>query len=143
MKKLLFAYNTAGETVGLSLGLLILRIGFGGTMLFSHGMGKLTGFGGMASKFADPFGLGPGLSLGLAVFAEFLCSLGIILGFMTRLATVPLIITMLTAFFIIHGDDPFSRREMALLYLVPFLTLLFTGPGRYSIDAVIGRKLKG
>lgn len=116
-------------------GLLMMRILASMMMMFGHGFDKLVNFSEYASKFADPFGLGPALSLGLAVFAEFFCSIAVMFGFMTRYSVIPLIITMLTAAFIIHSDDPWGKKEFALVYMIPFLTLLFTGAGRYSVDA--------
>ncbi len=123
-----------------SFGLLILRVGIGLMMAFSHGWGKLGRLGDDPIKFADPFGTGPAVALGLAVLAEFFCALLITVGLATRAAVIPLIITMLTAALIIHGDDPFGKKELALMYLTPLLTLLFTGPGRYSVDAFLVRK---
>lgn len=85
-------------------------------------------------QFGDPLGVGAEVSLVLAVFAEAICSILIILGLGTRLATVPLIITMATAAFIVHASDPFGRQELPILYILAFVTLLITGPGKYSID---------
>jgi putative oxidoreductase len=124
---------------GKSFGLLVLRVGIGLMMAFGHGWGKLAGFGERAAQFADPYGLGSHITLSFAVLAEFFCSLAVVLGLFTRAAVIPLIVTMLTAGLIIHADDPFQRKEMALLYLTVMTTLLFTGPGRYSIDRLIGR----
>jgi len=133
--------NVIGKsTPTTSFGLLILRVGIGLTMAFSHGWGKLGRLGDDPIKFADPFGTGPAVALGLAVFAEFFCALAVVLGVATRAAVIPLIITMLTAALIIHGDDPFGKKELALMYVTPLLTLLFTGPGRYSVDAFLARK---
>lgn len=137
MKHLLFGGDQSVYSTRASLGILALRIGVGASMMMGHGWGKLSSFGTMSTKFADPFGLGPTVSLGLAVFAEFFCSLLVMTGTFTRLATVPLIVTMLTAFLIIHGADPFPRRELALMYLIPYVTLFITGPGRYSIDYLL------
>jgi len=124
-----------------SAGLLILRLGFGLMMAFGHGLGKLTGFGERATEFSDPLGVGSTMSMALVVFAEFFCSLAVVLGFATRAAVVPLAITMLVAVLVIHGDDPWKKQEFAMLYLVPYLTLLLTGPGRYSLDQVLfGKK---
>jgi putative oxidoreductase len=123
-----------------SLGLLVLRVGVGLMMAFGHGWGKLLGFGERAAQFADPFGFGSEFTMGFAVLAEFFCSLAIVLGLFTRAAVIPLIITMLTAGLLIHADDPWQRKEMAFMYLVPLVTLLFTGPGRYSIDRLMGRR---
>jgi putative oxidoreductase len=58
------------------------------------------------------------------------------------LATIPLIITMSVAAFVAHGADPFGKKELALLYLVIYLFLLFAGSGKFSIDYLISRKSK-
>lgn len=117
-------------------GLLILRLVFGFSMIYGHGFGKLTRlFGTEEIRFADPFGLGPAASLALAVFAEVLCSLLIMLGLFTRAALIPLIITMATAFFVAHFNDEFGQQEKVILFGFAFLSLFFTGPGRFSMDA--------
>ncbi|WP_026967979.1 DoxX family protein [Algoriphagus terrigena] len=117
-----------------SLALLLLRVGSGGLIL-THGIPKLQRlFGGAEIKFADPFGLGPVISLGLATFAEVICAILVIVGFKTRLAVIPLIITMLVAAFYAHWDDPFGRKELPLLFCVIFISLLLTGGGAYSLD---------
>ena len=46
---------------------------------------------------------------------------------------------MLVAAFIVHGEDPFQKKEFALLYAVPFLMLIFTGAGAFSVDARLKR----
>ena len=122
-----------------SLALLIHRLAFGGMML-THGTPKLLHFTQRADAFSDPFGIGSGLSLGLVVFAEFFCAILIMLGFATRFAAIPLIITMSAAAFIIHGGDPFGKQEMALMYLAAFLVLLITGAGNVSLDKAISGK---
>ena len=117
-----------------SLALLLLRVGSGGLIL-THGIPKLKRlFGGAEIKFADPFGLGPVISLGLATFAEVICAILVIIGFKTRLAVIPLIITMLVAAFYAHWDDPFGRKELPLLFCIVFVSLLLTGGGAYSLD---------
>ena len=92
-------------------------------------------------QFADPIGMGMTLSLVMAVFAEFACSILIILGFGTRLATLPLLFTMLVAVTVVHAADPFAVKELAALYGIVYLTLTIAGAGKYSIDYLIGRKL--
>ncbi len=111
----------------------------GGMMLVNHGLPKLIGFNQKMNEFPDPIGLGNEVSLALTVFAEFFCALALMLGIYTRLAIIPLTITMLTAAFVIHWDDPFSKKEFALLYAIPFVAMAFTGPGKYSIDSSIHR----
>ena len=104
------------------------------------GWGKLTRLGSGELQFADPFGLGPSVTLALAIFAEVFCSAALILGLLTRLAVIPLAVTMLTAIFIIHADDPWQKQEFAMMFLIPYLTLFFTGAGRFSLDYLLGRK---
>jgi len=120
-----------------SIGLLVLRLGVGVMMLVAHGWGKLIGFSDLAGKFPDPLGVGSTTTLVLAVFAEVVCALLIILGLGTRFAAVPLLVTMLVAAFIVHADDPWARKEFALLYAIPFLTLIFTGGGRFALDRFV------
>ena len=120
-----------------SVGLLLLRLGFGLMMMLGHGLSKLTGFAEKSGEFPDPLGVGNSLSMALAIFAEIGCSILIVLGLATRVAAIPLIITMVVAVFVIHGSDPWPKKEFAMLYLVPFLTLVFTGAGRFSLDAAI------
>lgn len=137
-----------------SAGLLILRLGIGGYML-THGWGKLQMLlAGEFDKFADPIGVGNTLSLILIVLAEFLCALLVVAGLLTRAAAVPLVIAMAVAAFLVHGSDPWTAsaaaklffagestfprsKEPALMYLVVFLALFFTGGGRFSLDAII------
>ncbi|MDF1823287.1 MAG: DoxX family protein [Verrucomicrobiales bacterium] len=140
MKKLIQKATFPGSHDHLSsLGLLILRVLLGGFMLFGHGWGKLATFSEKSAQFPDPLGVGSTPSLALAVFAEVFCAAALILGFFTRAAVIPLLTTMVVAAFIIHGDDPFQRKEFALLYAIPFLALMLTGAGAFSIDAKLKR----
>ncbi len=115
------------------LGLLILRFVSGGALL-THGYPKFQKILEGNMKFGDPLGLGQATSLYLSAFAEFICAMLIILGLLTRLASIPLIINMAVAFTIVHSADDFETKELSLLYLGMFLTLFFTGPGKYSVD---------
>ncbi|MUP45738.1 DoxX family protein [Gramella sp. BOM4] len=134
------SYSTNLNLFRTDLGLLIFRICIGGLML-THGLPKLLRFFGPEEiSFADPFGLGAAFTFSFAVFAEFFCSLFIIFGFLTRIASIPLILTMATAALIIHMPDGFGKQELPLLYLSGFILLLLTGPGKYSIDYKIYKK---
>jgi putative oxidoreductase len=118
------------------LGLLAIRLLSGGMML-THGIPKFDRlFGEGPVKFADPFGLGPEISLGMVLFAEVGCSLLVMLGFKTRWATLPLLFTMLMASFYAHAADPFSDKELSLLFFTLFLSVLISGGGRYSVDYI-------
>lgn len=103
-------------------------------LMLTHGIPKLSLLLSGEVQFPSLFGLSATGSLILAVFAEVGCSLLILAGLGTRLATIPLIITMVVAVLYIHATDPFSKRELALLYLLPYLALLISGSGKFSID---------
>ncbi len=137
--KLEMILNPGRHCPGTSVGLVILRLA-GLMMLIAHGLPKLGKFGGDPIAFADPLGMGVGLSLTAAVFAEVLCALLVVIGLGTRTAVWPLVFTMLVAAFIVHSDDPWGKKEFALLYVFPFLALAFTGAGRYSLDAIVCKK---
>lgn len=125
-----------------SIVLLLVRIVAGGLML-THGIMKyklLLGPGPV--KFADPLGLGEGNTLVLAVIAELFCSILIIIGFATRLAVIPPMITMFVAIFVVHAHEGLEKQELPALYLLIYVLLLITGSGKYSLDKLIPRRKK-
>lgn len=124
----------------LELSLFALRVGFGLLML-THGWPKLEMLmEGGPVRFGDPIGIGKMPSLILVVLAEFFCAVLVVLGLFTRLATVPMIITMVVAVFVAHGGDPIGKKEMGLLYLLAFIVIFAHGSGRYSLDRLLGRR---
>jgi putative oxidoreductase len=116
--------------------LIFLRIGVA-LLMWTHGIPKFMRLLEGNMQFGDPIGLGPTVSFILVNFSEVFCSLFILLGMGTRLATIPLIISCSVAAFVAHADDPFGKKEMLLLYILIYITLLVLGSGKYSIDALI------
>lgn len=109
--------------------------------MLTHGLGKVAKFALLSQHFPDPLGLGSFLSLSLAISAEVGAACLIVLGFLTRLATLPLGFTMFVAGILVHGVDPLSKKELALLYLFIYLSLALTGPGQFSLDQLFfGKK---
>lgn len=115
------------------LGLLILRVCASGMML-THGIPKLQKLFSFPIEFGDPIGVGPTLSLILALIGEVVAPILIIIGLRTKLAAIPAFITMAVAAFIVHADDAFGTKEKALMYALIFLVIAITGPGKYAID---------
>ncbi len=112
---------------------------------------------GGAEQFGDPIGLGPTPSLALVTLSEFVCAVLIVAGLATRLAAIPPVVSMSVAAFVVHAANPWTMetaaraffsgaskswlsKEPALLYLIPVLALLFTGGGRFSLDALIASR---
>lgn len=132
--------NTNSSSILKDIVLLTVRV-FVGFAMLSHGFPKLQMLleGGKV-EFFDLMGLGPQITLALTVFAEFVCSILLILGLFTRVALGFLIFTMAMAAFIVHGSDPFEKREMSLIYLSVYLLLMACGAGKFSVDHMIEKR---
>ena len=154
MKQFLFGCGTRDATA--SVGIFVLRLTFGLLMLLGHGLPKLKNFQAIVEKgFYTPdffpFNwMSTSVSLGAAVATEVGASILIILGLSTRWAAFGLGFTMVVAAFAVLGQAPWflgpgvsSAKEPALLYLVAMMALILSGPGRYSLDAIIDKPRKG
>lgn len=134
-------FNPGTFSNNVNFALLIIRLVSGAFML-THGYGKfLYLLGDDQIIFPDPLGVGATASLALTVFAEVFCALFLIFGFATRLAALPLLITMLVAAFVVHASDGFGKQELPLLYAASYLVLAITGAGKISIDKWIYDKI--
>lgn len=121
------------NSLTVNIGLAFLRIATSAMML-THGLPKFQKLISGNFEFGNPIGIGAAPSLFLAVIGEFICPILIIIGYKTKWATIPSIITMAVAAFMVHGADPFGTKEKALLFLVLFIVIYLLGPGKYSID---------
>lgn len=121
------------EFVSPDVAVCLLRIG-AAALIMTHGIPKLLRVLEGDFSFGDPVGLGPTTSLLLVTFAEAICAIFVLFGLWTRAALIPLMINMTVVVFIAHGDDPFGRKELGLFFLLAFIVLFLTGPGRYSLD---------
>ena len=134
-----FLVTAHSKTV--DLGLFILRVGIS-LLMIPHGWSKLQRLKEGPGDFYNFLGLGSELSLLLIVVAELFCSVLLILGFGTRAILIPLIIAMIVVVFMVHGSDPMGDKEHGLLFLVPYITLFITGPGKHSLDFLLfGKKM--
>lgn len=130
MKQFLFGKPSA-KTIHIVL--LLLRVVWGFTMIPKHGWAKLSNFQTIKLKFMDFMGLGSTASLSLAIFAEFFCSILLILGLGTRLATIPLLITMVVIMQQ-HEWMLLGKYESVIFYFFGYLFIFLLGPGKYSLD---------
>lgn len=135
MKRL---FSTKVSDNAISFALLILRITAGG-LIIPHGYSKLMSFASRSSGFSDPYHIGSSTSMALIIFAEFFCGALVVLGLLTRLACIPLIIGMGTVVFMINHGHLTGKNETPVLFLGCFIVLLITGPGKASIDRLIGK----
>ena len=121
-------------------GIFLLRIAVSLLML-SHGIPKAIEYETLVAQFPDPLNVTPEVSLQLVIFAEVGCSILLFLGLLGRFASIALFIMMMVAAFVHHFDDPWSTRELPLLYAAVYATLAFTGPGSPSFDAWFSRQV--
>ena len=127
-----------GGDTAKDLGLLALRVGVSGMLIFNYGWPKLVHFADRSTRFSDPLHVGSPVSLALAISAELFCATAVLLGFATRYAVVPLLILFGVIIFVVKGGEAISERELAILYAIPFLAIALLGPGRFSIDGSRG-----
>lgn len=121
-----------------NIGMLLLRV-FSGGLMANHGYDKFLKFKTMQAGFMNFMGLGTRTSLGLVVFAEFFCAILLIIGLFTRIATIPLIFLVCVIIFKVSNADVFGKAELPALFLGAYLTILFIGPGKISIDGMLGK----
>jgi putative oxidoreductase len=135
-----FYCDTVGH-VG-SVGLLLLRVVMGVAFMF-HGWPKIQ----------NPLGwMGPeapvqGILQALAALAEFGGGMALIVGLLTRLASLGIMSNMIVALGMVHlpHGDPFVSRtggrsyELAAVYLACAVLFVLLGPGRFSGDAILFR----
>jgi putative oxidoreductase len=124
-------------------GLLLLRALFGLYLAFGHGLGKITGgpeqwasLGGTMEIFG--LGFAPTFWGLMAAIAEFVGALLVAIGFLTRPAALLVTLNMSVAATAHITGVIDGGPEMALLYGIVFLSVLFIGPGKHSVDEIVG-----
>lgn len=136
-----FFFSTLEDSPLADIGLLILRVGVGLSLAFGHGMGKIPvseGFIAGTAKMGFPI---PALFAWAAALSEFVGGIFLALGFTTKPSAVFITITMLVAAFIRHAEDPFGRKEKAILFALVAIYLIFKGAGKYSLDNMIYNRM--
>jgi putative oxidoreductase len=131
-------FSTKYSSGAFNLGMLILRIATG-LLLANHGYAKLVKFNVLKYKFMNFMHLGSTASLALIIFAELICGALLILGLFTRLACIPIIIGMGVVVFVASNGHIFAEGERGMVYLAATLTILLCGPGRISVDGMMGK----
>ena len=133
---------------------MVVRIALG-IVFFPHGMQKLfgwfggPGFSGMMGMFTEKMGI-PALFAFLAIMAEGLGSLGLITGFLTRVAAFGLGVNMVVAVYMLHWQNGFFMNwfgnqkgegfEYHLLVIGMAVALMIRGAGAYSVDRMLSEK---
>jgi putative oxidoreductase len=125
-----------------NLGLAFLRVFSGIALALQHGIMKFPPserFIQMTGNLGFPF---PSFFAWAAASSEFIGGLLLVVGFLTRPAAFLILVTMYVAAFVRNAGQPFAQQELAVLYGVIVLFFLLAGPGRFSLDAVLYKKIK-
>lgn len=139
VKKFIF-HCESYQSLALNVGLLFFRLAVGLTMAFAHGLGKIPpkpGFVGFLAKIGFPQAE---IFAWLAGVSELLGGLFIAIGLATRVSSASLVFTMGVAAFMAHASDPWKAKELAVVYMFGYIFLFISGPGKYSVDAMIDSK---
>ena len=139
MIKLLFNKKRTLEDIAL----LVLRV-FMGATFFIYASKKIQSYDNYVALFSDKLDLPlPLLNLYLVIGVEAIGGILLIAGFLTRIITIPLIITMITAFFLINLNNGFAASNFGIEVPLAYISILFllfaSGPGKYSIDGVFSK----
>lgn len=126
--------------VSVPLGLLFLRVSAALLLLQIHGLPKLLNWSAELQRIEDPFGLGATLTLALAVFAEVVCPLLLILGVFARLACLPVLAVLGVALVVVHPEWTLEEAQFAWLFTVLFAGLAMTGPGAWTLRRLRSRE---
>ena len=133
MKKI-FSYRPLNTDVAA----LLLRMVFG-AMFFRYGFMKISAYNEILPLFQDIIGIGAKLSFDLVIFAELFCGFFVLIGLLTRLAVIPIFITMAVAFFVAHKIDPFDNKALPFVYMLLCFVVFALGSGKFSVDRLVFR----
>ncbi|GAB2983950.1 hypothetical protein GCM10017788_39880 [Amycolatopsis acidiphila] len=136
----------------MDIGLLLLRAVIG-LLMAGHGAQKLFGwFGGHGvpgtAGFLESLGWRPGRAFALLLgAAELVGGLALALGFATPFAAAVLMAVLANAALVVHGRHGLWNTaggfEYPLALIGSTLALAFTGPGRFSLDHLVGWATSG
>ena len=144
MKKLLIRITTIypSSEHNFHLSILIFRIALSLQLMIVHGLKKI-GIGvEEAEKIPNPVHLPEWLNNLFGISSNLFFPVLVIFGLFTRIAVLPILAVTLSGYFILHWNDPLLVSDMPFMYSLAFLLLFVIGPGKYSIDNSINKKLQ-
>lgn len=130
---------------------LFMRM-FVGIMFMQFGIRHLANYSVISADFPTALGFSPQFCLISMIVIELLCSALIIVGFLTRFATIPPILSMIAAeFYIVHdmlpasmsicGLDSTDPGYLPIMFIGIYCFILLAGPGKISLDYMLSLHL--
>ncbi len=136
MRKILSTSYSAGA---FNFALLVQRVVTGLLLLIGHGLPKISKFHELSVSFPDPLHISHRGSLILVILAELFCSMLLVLGLFTRIVALIIVINLSVAVFIYQNGQPLKIVELGAIYLASVFTIMIVGPGRVSVDGMMGK----
>lgn len=142
MKALIRRLTTISPTLNLfHLSMLLFRIAVSIELIVAHGLKKL-GIGvAMVEQVPNPLQLPEIFNQGFALASNLIFPVFVILGLFTRVVILPILAVTLTGYFVLHWHDALLVKDAPFMYSVVYLLILALGPGKYSIDYFIYKKV--
>jgi len=138
MKKWLsYLVSTDISRRNIDTALLLFRVTIALSMMHTHGLKKVLDFEAAVAHIPDPFGIGGEASVLIAIFANIVCTLLVIIGLATRLSALCILAVTLVGLFVVHANDPWTVKDIPLMYSTCFAFIAYVGAGRYAIDHLI------
>lgn len=122
--------------------MLLFRVLVSVELMVVHGLKKLGVGVDVAETIPNPLHLPDFFNNGFAIGANLIAPVFIVLGLLTRLAILPVLAVTLTGYFVLHWNDAPLVKDVPFIYSVVFMLIWVLGPGKYSLDYIINRKLK-
>ena len=136
LRNILFG-GESGLSVAANAGLTLLRVFTGLSLAFAHGIGKLPPSEGLIERAGTLGFPAPIVFAWAAGLSELLGGIFLALGFLTRISSFFIAVTMLTAILGVHASDPYARKELALVYFFVAVAFMCKGAGDWSIDKLL------
>jgi putative oxidoreductase len=135
----LISYIISPKATGYNGTLLFLRMLFG-LLMITQGLTKLCHCEQQPAFYSSLLSWDSRLSLVMIIPVEIGCSVFLILGLFTRMAAIPLLLSMTIPVFVTHAADTFAKKELIIIYTAMYLLFLFTGGGELSFDNILHKK---
>jgi putative oxidoreductase len=133
--KILQSLNKLNDrVVSFNTGMLLFRILVSIQLIVVHGLKKVGIGTHMVELIPNPFHLPVWFNELFAIAANLVFPLFVIVGFYTRLATLPILMVTLSGYFFVHWHDPLRMSDIPFMYSLSFLLIALCGPGKYSYD---------
>lgn len=124
------------------LTMLLFRVLVSLELMTVHGLKKI-GIGvNVAEIVPNPLHLRDAFNNGFAIGANIIAPVFIMLGLLTRITILPVLAVTLTGYFVLHWNDALLVKDVPFIYSIVFMLIWVLGPGKYSLDYLVNRKLK-